>query len=318
MLNGLTKLLKFKKKKSIVNYDDVVFLYQALMNREPENLNVINEKMKNKSLHETISEFIQSREYQEKLVNSLPNEIDYEISAFNFEELAQRLVHQWRTLGNEKPYWSVISDPKFMPSEMGKHSEEFWTSGINTVDVIFMKCDSLNLKINKEGIGLELGAGVGRLSFPLSKKIAKLVALDVSSGNLSLLQAQQASYNNIESILISSFEQFKTFSNIDFFVSLITLQHNPPPLQRFILQNVFDSMNSQAIGVFQIPIHTPHYSFETRAFSEGSASEMDMFSLPIDKIFEICSESNVSIIHIEQDDLAGQKHLSCTFYVQKR
>ena len=232
--------------------------------------------------------------------------------------MCNRVVKQWTKLGEEKPYWSVITDPKFMPRELEKHSDEFWASGEITVDEIFTKCDELNLEVNKKGIGFELGAGVGRLSFPLSKRISKLLALDVSRGNLSILHDKQSSETNIEPILISSFEQFKTFSKIDFFISLITLQHNPPPLQRFILQSIFESMNIHAVGVFQIPIHTPHFTFNTKAFLDGNASEMDMFSLPIDKIFEICRESNVSIVHVEQNNLAGPKYLSCTFYVQKR
>ena len=293
------------------------FLYQTLLSREPENQNIISKKLGNRSFQEIISEFVQSKEYQEKFINTLTNKTNYEINSLDFEKLTERLVQQWTTLGDEKPFWSVISDSKFMPAEIVKNSDEFWASGDIAVDDILRKCDELNSGINKEGIGLELGAGVGRLSFPLSKRISTLMALDVSRGNLSLLQAQQVSHRNIKPILISSFEQFKTFSKIDFFISLITLQHNPPPLQIFILQSIFQSMNIHAVRVFQIPIHTPHFTFNTKAFLEGNASEMDMFSLPIDKIFEICRESNVSIVHVEQDNLAGPKHLSCTFYVQK-
>ena len=305
-------------QKTNLKKSDIIFLYKKLLNRDPENFEVVEEKMSNESLIGVISEFIDSREFQENLIACSTNQVELEASPKDFLELCTRVVKQWTKLGEEKPHWSVISDPKFMPRELEKHNDEFWSSGDSTVQDIFKKCVELKLEINMKGIGLELGAGVGRLSFPLSKRISKLLALDVSRGNLSLLQNKQSRETNIEPILISSFEQFKTFSNIDFFISLITLQHNPPPLQRFILQSIFESMNSHAVGVFQIPIHTPHFTFNTKAFLEGSATEMDMFSLPIDKIFELCRESNVSIVHVEQDNLAGPKHLSCTFYVQKR
>lgn len=296
---------------------DINFLYNTLLERNPENQFVVEKKLELSNYQELLLEFVNSREFKEKMSNSSSNSVDLVLTENELEQLSVRVVQQWTALGNEKPFWSVISDPKFMPAEMAKHSDEFWASGEIAVNQILKKCDSLNLGINKKGIGLELGAGVGRLSFPLSKRINTLLALDVSRGNLSLLQAQQPSHSNIEPILISSFEQFKTFSKIDFFISLITLQHNPPPLQKFILQSIFQSMNVHAVGVFQIPIHTPHFTFNTKAFLNGSTSEMDMFSLPINKIFEICRESKVSIVHVEQDDLAGPKHLSCTFYVQK-
>ena len=293
------------------------YLYETFLGRQPENSEVVAEKLKFSNLQELINEFIHSREFKEQMSDCSVNEVDLSLSGDQIKQLCARVSEQWTALGDTKPYWSVISDPKFMPSEIYKHKNEFWASGEDAVYEIFKKCDELNLEVNEKSIGLELGAGVGRLSFPLSKRIGKLLALDVSRGNLSLLQEQQPSDTNIEPILISRFDQFKTFSKIDFFVSLITLQHNPPPLQKFILQNIFESMNIHAVGVFQIPIHNPHFTFNTEAFLDGSASEMDMFSLPIDKIFEICRESNVSIVHVEQDNLAGPKHLSCTFYVQK-
>jgi hypothetical protein len=307
----------WQKKKSHLTKSDVIFLYRKLLNRDPENSDVIEKKLLNDSLTDAILEFVESREYQENLIDCSTNQVDTNTSLKDFFELSDRVVNQWTKLGEEKPHWSVISDPKFMPEEVEKFSSEFWESGVISVDQIFSKCKSLGLEINRAGIGLELGAGVGRLTLPLSRSFHKLLALDVSIGNLTILKNKLTNFENIETKLIQNFEDFKYLKNIDFFISLITLQHNPPPLQEFILRNIFHSMNNKAIGIFQIPIQTPHYSFSAQEFLKRSNSEMDMFSFPLSKIYDLCRECNLTIVHVEQDNLAGSKHISCTFYVQK-
>jgi SAM-dependent methyltransferase len=204
-----------------------------------------------------------------------------------------------------------------MPNQFEKFSTEFWESGITAVDKIFDKCKSLGLEIKKDGIGLELGAGVGRLTFPLAKRIEKLLALDVSVSNLAVLKEKNQFFENIQPILIENLDDIKKFEKIDLFISLITLQHNPPPIQEFILKNIFKTFNHGAIGVFQIPIQTPHFKFNTEEFLNSSEREMDMFSFPLSRIYEICREVDVSVVHVEQDNLAGPKHLSCTFFIRK-
>jgi len=309
--------MAWQKKKSHLNKSDIVFLYRKLLNRDPENSKVIEKKLLNDSLVAAILEFVESREYQENLIDCSTNQVDLNTSQKDFFELCDRVVSQWTKLGEEKPHWSVISDPKFMPEELEKFIYEFWESGVISVDQIFSKCKSLGLDINRAGIGMELGAGVGRLTLPLSRSFHELIALDVSIGNLAILKKEMTNFENIETKLIQNFEDFKQLKNIDFFISLITLQHNPPPLQEFILRNIFHSMNKKAIGIFQIPIQAPHFSFSAQEFLKRSNGEMDMFSFPLGKIYDLCRDCSVSIVHVEQDNLAGPKHISCTFYVQK-
>ena len=74
------------KRQYSVKTDDVVFLYQTLLSREPENQNIISKKLGNRSFQEIISEFVQSKEYQEKFINTLTNKTNYEINSLDFEK----------------------------------------------------------------------------------------------------------------------------------------------------------------------------------------------------------------------------------------
>lgn len=65
-LGNLTKENILNKREQTISREQVISAYKLLLNREPEDEEVINQKMQSRSLEGLILEFIQSKEFEDK------------------------------------------------------------------------------------------------------------------------------------------------------------------------------------------------------------------------------------------------------------
>lgn len=228
----------------------------------------------------------------------------------------------WSQLGNSQPYWSVLTDKRYLIENMGeKEMIDFYGSGeselasiIQTLirnDIIKDKNDVKNLDIT------EVGCGVGRVTKHLAQAFHKVTAIDVSVGNMEIA-SRAIREANVSFELYRSMEDYCRMPKADVVYSIIVLQHNVPPVIEYILQKMLNSLKIGGVALFQVPTYREAYEFKAEAYINGSQHDkMEMHILPQKKIFEIVHASGCIPMEVYQDWLSGQDDFSCTFVVKK-
>lgn len=101
-------------------------------------------------------------------------------------DMKSNAERHWRELGDDDPFFGVLSDPKFLKANLSDESrEEFFQSGEQDVQGVY---SVIQAKI-RQGFHaqrvLDFGCGVGRLLIPFAKRAHTVVGIDVSPGMLA-------------------------------------------------------------------------------------------------------------------------------------
>lgn len=248
--------------------------------------------------------------------------IDKDVSESNFQKLFDRIKTQWESLGSSEPYWSTITQPQYKSEIFLSNSQEFYDSGYHSAELLFafMRRNSIDpIKIRN---CLEVGCGVGRMTQSLSKHFPMITAIDVSSFHLEIAE-KLFTFNKIENtefIHLNGISDYEKLGNYDLIISLITLQHNPPPLIGYILEKLLSKLNNAGILFIQIPTYINGYIFDLeRYFLDLKEDQFEMHCLSQADIFQYFTAADCKILEVREDLMTGgnDKILSNTFFVQK-
>ena len=94
------------------------------------------------------------------------------------------------------------------------------------------------------------------------------------------------------------------------------LQHNPPPVQKFILESAFYALRRYGCAIFQIPTFRKNYGFSIKTYLQSEAPVMEMHALPMNVVFSIFDQCSLSCKEVVIDDATGD-YGSYTFVAQK-
>ena len=214
--------------------------------------------------------------------------IDYDASDEQLAACFARIRREWTMLGEEEPYWSVSSNDAFKQKNLDdKALDAFFASGRATVSNL-KNFFARNGREIPKGECLEFGCGTGRVTRHLAELFEFVTGLDVSSGNLKLAgkNIRDAGLSNVSFRLLQSPEQLVSMPTYDFLFSTIVLQHNPPPLQNFLLDKLFARLRPGGGAFVQIPTNTPGYNFKIDDYLKRSSHGMEMHDLPMHVVFE--------------------------------
>jgi len=231
----------------------VVACYRYLLGREPENERAIQEKREIESVAELIRHFTSSSEYRRHSIirylrsaySSLYYKIDYDIQDQRLSALFDRIKQQWARLGDQEPFWSVLTLENYLVANLeDSQVREFYESGKLDADLLNTFETRNEVRISR-AICLELGCGVGRVTRHLSGMFSNVFAVDISPGHLEHCRTHlsRQGVSNFAPILINSPEDVRRLPGFDFLISFIVLQHNPPPIQYFMLDTLLSKIN---------------------------------------------------------------------------
>ena len=178
--------------------------------------------------------------------------VETELKPDVLQTMFNRIQEQWRALGETEPHWSVLSHKKFKSKTLAGTEDEFYVSGKDTANLMDEFFARAGLPLPR-GSCLELGCGVGRVTRYLADKFRRVYAVDISKGNLTVAARHLTScnVNNVDLIQINAISDFDTLPRFDFLFSTIVLQHNPPPIQKVIIDNLLDKLNLGGSCLFQ-------------------------------------------------------------------
>jgi SAM-dependent methyltransferase len=135
-------------------------------------------------------------------------------------------TRSWERFAELDPYLYILSTMK--------HSDprEFWLSGEQTVRVELLPIVQSNAVRPK--IGLEVGSGIGRLTFPLARHFQTVVGVDVARGMVerAISLARNKGIQNVSFSSITGPEDFLQHTGnyagtCNFIYSLLVFQHIP-------------------------------------------------------------------------------------------
>lgn len=235
------------------------------------------------------------------------------------EELFVRIKQQWSRLGESEPFWSVLVADRFKRANIQQNLEEFRSSGRYDSQLIQRFAQKNNIDV-PAGVCLELGCGVGRSTRYLADVFRRVLAVDISPGNLAECKKYMAEekISNVETFLLADPRDIKKLPRANVFFSQLVLQHNPPPLQHYLLDEILKKMNRNGLAVFQTSTHKVGYSFVIDDYLKSPEKTMEMHCLPMSYIMQLFEKNHFSVIEVARDNCTGSQHHSYTFFAQKR
>lgn len=236
-------------------------------------------------------------------------------------KMFERIQAEWVKLGESEPYWSVLTNPKFTNDQFEQNREEFFTTGARTLDLIRASLARNRIVLPEGGVCVELGCGVGRVSVQLAGLFKSVHGYDISPGNLALARQAGAEFGrtNIEYHLIERMKQYEEIEAFDFFFSVIVFQHNPPPVQKYMLERIVDKARPGALLYFQVPVYSASYRFDAKKYLASKPTAIEMHVLPQSDVFDVLQAGGCRIVETMEDTATGHPEwISMSFLAQKR
>jgi SAM-dependent methyltransferase len=303
---------------SEITAETVRIAYRLLLGREPESTAVVDEKLATVSTYIDLrNAFIESGEFRNQFPSTgdelnrvywnLPGDVAVDVAPDMLAKLLARLSGQWKKLGESDPYWSVLTHDDFRLQGMdARRLEEFYATGRASADLIELFEKKTESTVRR-GVCLELGCGVGRITARLAEKFDRVLAVDISPGNLNICRRymDKLGIKNVETVLLESPGQLAELGAFDFFYSVIVLQHNPPPIQKSLLENVLKNVRYGGGCLFQTCGSLRGYSFSPEAYLQTKEDVMDIHCLPKPVVLRLLHENRLQVRDVEMDPWVG-------------
>lgn len=253
---------------------------------------------------------------------NLPIQVD--ISDEDHERLFLRIKNQWTDYGENEPYASVLSDEKFLMAKVHANMAEFNASGGDPVAWLALLAARNGISI-PGGTCFELGCGVGRITKHLAGTFEKVLAADISPGNLAVCEKylQEVGVENVQPMLLTHPHDVDALPGFDAFVSIIVLQHNPPPIQYYLLDKILGKISNGGVCLFQTATYNPGYSYSVDyqlGLGEDDFRRWSLHCLPMRFITKLLRKHGFDVCEVIQDKMAGglsSKFHSHTFFAVK-
>jgi 2-polyprenyl-3-methyl-5-hydroxy-6-metoxy-1,4-benzoquinol methylase len=156
----------------------------------------------------------------------------------------------WQKVGQIDPYFAVLAHPRFRAAaEDGETRHEFFTSGAEHIELLFADIrESLDPDFAPSR-ALDFGCGVGRVTIPLARRVAQVVAVDVSDSMLKEASKNCAEAGVRNVALLKSDDSLENLSgDFDFLHSFIVLQHISEKRGEVILRAMLRRLSDNGIG----------------------------------------------------------------------
>ncbi|HEY3636697.1 MAG TPA: methyltransferase domain-containing protein [Rhizomicrobium sp.] len=314
----------------------VTALYRAVLQREPDERGLASHvaKLRAGAAPETIAkkfmQLVAGRAQPKSKPNTFPLDlapemrVDLELTGKQSQELWSLVAKAWTRLGEDEPYWSVLTNSRWKIDQMSgdKAEAEFYQTGRASLVRMEQWLARNRMDVPVSGTCVEYGCGVGRCTLWLAKRFEHVVAFDISQPHLDRARARADAegVKNIEFVLVRSENDLCWMKDAALFYSIIVLQHNPPPLMRSILDHAFQQLRPGGLAYFQVPTYGKGYQFDLKAYLDKSSERnMEMHYIPQYAIFDLALKNGMKPLEASPDGMAGKlgHGISTTFLMAK-
>ena len=316
----------------MVTEDDVRYAYRLFLGREPENTDVIRNFARCPTLEALSLSFLRCTEFGNRwpehalptpggLLGDASMEVESEVPPATLAEMLSRIGEVWTGLGETEPYWSVLSADHFRLSTFKENRDEFYASGERDFGVAKAFLARSGKRLPEHGRCFELGCGAGRVTLALARHFDEVVAYDISKTHLEIARSVvlEAGFDNVKFSLPAKTGSLRQFGSFDFVVSLIALQHNPPPVIAFLVREICGILAPGGIAYFQVPTYRAGYRFSAHPYLSEKGDGIEMHALPQPIIFKMFEQEKCRILEVREDGWVGSPYfISNTFLIEKR
>ncbi len=231
-------------------------------------------------------------------------------------KIFERIQQQWTSIGDREPYASVLSESKYRMDSINANIDEFHESGRSGM----ANLKQLSLKNDiylPNGTLFELGCGVGRSTQHFAPAFESISAWDISKGNLAECTKilTQRGVRNVTLNHVTDFAQYKIIPKHDVFFSEIVIQHNLPPVQYYLIDKIFQTLNPGGIFYFQTITHHETYSFRVSDYlSWQHNQDFEMHALPMRWVLRLIQKNNLVLLDVLKERMGGFNLDSHTFF----
>ena len=248
------------------------------------------------------------------------SEVEVEVSSDMLARLFERIRQQWIAVGNREPYVSVLADEKYSLATIDENLQEFRESGVMGIRQLQQLASKNGVQIHY-GSCMELGCGVGRLTAHLAQNFHHMIAADISTSNMAVCRAymQELNLNNVDLRLMSEITELQAIGEFDAFVSFIAIQHNPPPIQKYILDTLLAKLRPGGVFLFQTIVNAPGYVYSAEGnFRYREGLDYEMHCLPMQHVLRAIERHGLTLLDVLKDRQGGWGIDSFTFFGFKR
>lgn len=322
----------------MVTPEAVSYAYKLFLGREPENADVIADYCQSSQTLEQLTRiFMNSPEFLRRMESALEKPqvnrhrhpfnlpcipVETQVSSEVLDQMFQRIQKQWDHLGATEPYWSIVTQPQNYMAEFDQHREHFYASGNSACQTFLATLRRSGINLAQLDSCLEVGCGVGRVTNYLSGAFSKVIATDISAKHLELAKThlEDKGVQNVELQHWHNIDQMLQLPQVDAVMSLITLQHNPPPIIVWMLSTLLSRLRSGGVAYFQIPTYKNGYLFEVERYLASTPPDtLEMHYLPQHEVFKVFAKANCQCLEVREDGMVSDEDqmLSNIFLVQK-
>jgi 2-polyprenyl-3-methyl-5-hydroxy-6-metoxy-1,4-benzoquinol methylase len=323
----------------MVTPEEVSYAYKLFLGREPESDDVITGYCQNtRTLDQLSRTFMSSPEFMRRMGSALEKPqasrhchpfnlpkipVETQVSAEVLDQMFKRIQKQWEHLGGTEPYWSIVTQPQNYMAQFNQNRDQFYASGNGACQTFLASLRRCGINPAQLSTCLDLGCGVGRVTSYLAEAFTKVIAIDVSKSHLDLARTHLAGkgIQNVELQHLLTMDQISETAQVDVIHSIITLQHNPPPIMAWMLSSLLSRLRAGGVAYVQIPTYKAGYLFEAeRYLASEPPDSLEMHYFPQLDIFRLINDANCVCLEVREDGMVADydKTLSNTFLVQKR
>lgn len=305
----------------MISRDDVIYAYRLLFGREPENDAVVMRYATEVSDLRALRElFVNSAEFRSSLdklqpprppkpaFGGPPMEVELSSSPEKLAALFAKVSAQWQYLGETEPHWSVLTHERYFQENFHMNREAFYASGdseLKMFDITLVRAG-----VPRDGLHrcVELGCGVGRVTAPLARRFAEVIAVDISAAHLRVaedhLRAQ--GIGNVQFRHLGLIDEVAGLGEFDVLYSRIVLQHNAPPVTARLLRDLLAQLRPGGIAFVQVPTYRAGYRFRIDEYlGQENATHMEMHYFPQAALLDLISRQGCRVLEIREDDAIG-------------
>jgi SAM-dependent methyltransferase len=325
-----TALMDAHNVRDSLTRKEVVAAYELFLDRKPESEAVVDEHLSAcRTIAELHSRMMSSIEYRRRALDSFshiyvtdydPSEIEVEADESALNQLIKRVETVWSALGEDEPYWSVSTYDIFRRAGLDDHRiEQFYRSGSQDFLDVENAFRRNGLTPSPAWSILDLGCGLGRVAEHFSSRYAAYTGIDISASHLRIAdeRAIRIGRTNQRFMFLRDFIRATEIS-YDLFFSLMTLQHNSPPIITWLLRQCLERVKPGGFAFFQVPCHLSGYRFSVREYlMVDPNTSMEMHAIPQRQIVKLLNEKGFQIIELLPYPKIGPCGFSFMFFAQR-
>ncbi len=256
------------------------------------------------------------------ITDDTPPQVEYDVPPATLERLIAHVETVWRGFGETEPHWSVLTNSKFKSGSIEQHKDRFFASGERETKAFQAAAARNGVDLSGLRSCLEIGSGVGRVTLWLARMFPEVIGCDISAPHLRLAQEamEERGIRNVSFRHVASVADYASLPKFDAFFSVISLQHSPPPVQRYVVEQVLSHLNPGGVAFFQIPTQRIDYRFKVEEYLANidAHERMETHALPQRALFEVFERTGCRVVEMRDDLHSRPSKLSNTFLLRKK